>query len=491
LLFSSPLFLFLFLPLVIAVYWFLIAKGWPYASKCCVICASLVFYAWSAADYLPVLIVSILLNYLFGAAINGSTKKRDGAPGLRKAILVAGVAGNVALLGYFKYSLFFIEGINYVAGTHLSVAAGGLPLGISFFTFTQIAYLVDVYKEPDTESNPLDYSLFISFFPRISSGPIVRYKEIAGQLATAIRRVNYAPLAAGLFLFSIGLFKKVVLAAPCAEWADNGFNSAQTLGLAEAWITSLSYSLQLYFDFSGYTDMALGAALMFSIKLPVNFNSPYRATSIQDFWGRWHMTLGRFLRDYIYIPLGGSRFGELRTFRNLLVTFLICGLWHGSGGLFVFWGLLHGVALVVHRLWKKTHLRMNAFAAWCITFGFINTSWVFFRAKSWANAVDVIKGMAGLHGIKLPASWAGSLSFLSGKVAFTRDWLEATQGSDESILVVAALLLATIVGQTSSQMAQNVRPRTVMAMLTGIMLFVSFIYIFSIDRQTPFIYFRF
>jgi alginate O-acetyltransferase complex protein AlgI len=333
LLFSSPLFLFLFLPLIVAVYWFLIAKGWPYASKCWVICASLLFYAWSAADYLPVLIVSILLNYLIGAAIKGSAKKRDGGRALRKAILVAGVAGNVLLLGYFKYSLFLIEGINYVVGTQLSVAARGLPLGISFFTFTQIAYLVDVYREPDTESNPLDYSLFISFFPRISSGPITRYKEIAPQLATTGgRRVNYAPLAAGLFLFSIGLFKKVVLAAPCAEWADNGFSSAQTLGLVEAWITSLSYSLQLYFDFSGYTDMALGAALMFNINLPVNFNSPYRATSIQDFWGRWHITLGRFLRDYIYIPLGGSRFGELRTFRNLLATFLICGLWHGSGG---------------------------------------------------------------------------------------------------------------------------------------------------------------
>jgi alginate O-acetyltransferase complex protein AlgI len=291
---------------------------------------------------------------------------------------------------------------------------------------------------------------------------------------------------------SLGLFKKVVLATTCADWADNGFASAQSLGFVEAWVTTVSYSLQLYFDFSGYTDMALGAALMCNIRLPINFNAPYRAISIQDFWSRWHMTLSRFLRDYLYIPLGGNRFGELKTMGNILITFLLCGLWHGAGGLFVFWGLLHGVGLIIYRLWRKTNLRMNAVVAWAITFGFINAAWVFFRAQNWGSAMDVLKGMAGLHGIKLPPSWSAPLAFMSTHVTFTGDWLKATQGSDESIFVVAGLLLIAVLGGTSDKIAQSFRrPRTAAALLTGFMLFVSFIYMLSTEKATPFIYFRF
>ena len=227
------------------------------------------------------------------------------------------------------------------------------------------------------------------------------------------RVINYKNIALGLFIFSIGLFKKVVIADSFAVWATNGFDKAAVLNLFEAWATSLSYTFQLYFDFSGYCDMAIGAALLFNIKLPINFNSPYKALNIQDFWRRWHITLSRFLRDYIYIPLGGNRKGRLRTYANLMATFIIGGIWHGAGWTFVFWGFLHGVALVIHRIWSELGFKMNKFLAWFITFNFINITWVFFRAKEWDDALKVLKGMFGLSGIVLPNFLEAKLVFLS------------------------------------------------------------------------------
>jgi D-alanyl-lipoteichoic acid acyltransferase DltB (MBOAT superfamily) len=211
--------------------------------------------------------------------------------------------------------------------------------------------------------------------------------------------INYRNVAVGLFIFSIGLFKKVVIADTFAVWANAGFDTATTLNLIEAWATSLSYTFQLYFDFSGYTDMAIGVSLMFNVKLPINFNSPYKALNIQDFWRRWHMTLSRFLRDYIYIPLGGNKKSPSRTYVNLLVTFVIGGLWHGAGWTFIFWGFLHGMALIIHRVWSTLGFKMWSWLAWFITFNFVNVAWVFFRAKEWDDAVRVLKGMIGVCGL--------------------------------------------------------------------------------------------
>jgi alginate O-acetyltransferase complex protein AlgI len=471
----------------------LMRRGWPSTAKWCLICASLLFYAWSAPHHLLVLTGSIVGNYLIGAAVRGAAGRHGGGHRAGKAVLIAGVTGNVLLLVYFKYANFLMEIVSYVIGTHFSLAATVAPLGVSFFTFTQIAYLVDVYRQPDARTSPLDYCLLIAFFPRVLSGPITRYSEMIMPAfpRTDERRVDYAPLTEGVFLFSLGLFKKVVLATLVGEWADNGFASAHELGLVEAWVTTVSYSLQLYFDFSGYTDMALGAALMFNVRLPINFRAPYRATSIQDFWTRWHMTLSRFLRDYLYIPLGGSRVGELRTIRNILITFLLCGLWHGAGGLFVLWGLLHGLGLTINRVWRKTNFRMNALVAWIITFGFVNAAWVFFRAQNWGSAMEVFKGMAGLHGIKLPASWGTPLAFMSSQVTFTDGWLKATQGSDESVFLVAGLLVIAVFGGTSDEIVHAVRRPMSMALFSGFILFISLIYMLSMDKQTPFIYFRF
>ena len=280
---------------------------------------------------------------------------------------------------------------------------------------------MDSYRGETREYDFLNYALFVTFFPQLIAGPIVHHAEMMPQFASKWNAVkNYRHIATGLFIFSLGLFKKVAIADTFAQWATAGFDTAPVLTFFEAWATSLSYTFQLYFDFSGYTDMAIGAALLFNIKLPFNFNSPYKALDVQDFWRRWHITLSRFLRDYIYIPLGGNRGGSSRTYTNLLITFLLGGIWHGAGWTFVFWGLLHGVALVAHRFWNRAGFAMPTLLAWFTTFLFINTSWVFFRAVEWHDAIKVLKGMLGLSGVVLTprlenyfhtfSSW-GSVSF--------------------------------------------------------------------------------
>ncbi|MGB6019807.1 MAG: MBOAT family O-acyltransferase, partial [Sulfurimonadaceae bacterium] len=300
---------------------------------------------------------------------------------------------------------------------------------ISFFTFQQIAYLVDSYRGETAEYDFLNYALFVTFFPQLIAGPIVHHAEMMPQFASKWNLVkNYKNIATGLFIFSIGLFKKVVIADTFAKWATAGFDHAETLNLLEAWATSLSYTFQLYFDFSGYTDMAIGAALLFNIKLPINFNSPYKALDIQDFWRRWHITLSRFLRDYIYIPLGGNRKGSFRTYNNLLATFILGGIWHGAGWTFVFWGLLHGMALVVHRFWKSIGFTMPNILAWFITFNFINIAWVFFRAREWDDAIKVLTGMVSGE-LVLNYRWFDQLSFYMTKCILALGFKRSTETS--------------------------------------------------------------
>ena len=295
---------------------------------------------------------------------------------------------------------FFIENLNLVTNSNIELLHLLLPLAISFFTFQQIAYLVDSYKAETKEYDFLNYALFVTFFPQLIAGPIVHHKEMMPQFANVTNKVkNYRNIALGLFIFSIGLFKKVVLADTLAVWATAGFDTATTLNFFEAWATSLSYTFQLYFDFSGYTDMAIGIALLFNIKLPINFNSPYKALNIQDFWRRWHITLSRFLRDYIYIPLGGNKKGSFRTYNNLMATFIIGGFWHGAGWTFIFWGILHGVALSIHKIWQNLGFKMWTWLAWLITFNFVNIAWVFFRAKEWDDAIKVLVGMFKLFAL--------------------------------------------------------------------------------------------
>ena len=353
-LFNSHEFIFAFLPITFFIYFYLNHKKLTEASKGFLVFSSLVFYSWWNIAYLPLILISMLFNYVIGNTLSKDVSKKGlNRSFSKKSVLTFGIICNLALLGYFKYADFFIENFNFVANSNIELLHLALPLAISFFTFQQIAYLVDSYKKETHEYDFINYAIFVTFFPQLIAGPIVHHKEMMPQFSYARNKIkNYKNIILGLFIFSMGLFKKVVIADTFAIWAIDGFDIAETLTFAQAWLTSLSYTFQLYFDFSGYTDMAIGAALLFNIKIPINFNSPYKALSIQDFWRRWHMTLSRFMRDYIYIPLGGNKRGNSKAYMNVFLVALISGLWHGAGWTFIIWGAMHGFALLIHKAWS-------------------------------------------------------------------------------------------------------------------------------------------
>ena len=494
-LFNSYIFIFAFLPITFFIYFYLNKKRLTEASKGFLVFSSLFFYSWWNIIYLPIILSSILFNYLVGSILS---KSSEGAKKFRKkSILLFGIILNILLLMYFKYSDFFIENINFIANTQIDLLKLTLPLAISFFTFQQIAYLVDSYRGETKEYDFLNYSLFVTFFPQLIAGPIVHHKEMMSQFTTKKNKIiNYTNIALGLFIFSIGLFKKVVIADTFAVWATAGFDTIATLNLIEAWATSLSYTFQLYFDFSGYADMAIGAALLFNIKLPINFNSPYKALNIQDFWKRWHITLSRFLRDYIYIPLGGNRKGNIRTYNNLLATFIIGGIWHGAGWTFVFWGLLHGLALVIHRLWQSLNYKMNSILAWFITFNFINIAWVFFRARNWDDAIKVLSSMFDFNNIVLSERLTKKLGFLSEYgIIFSNVTEHIGDGSKVLNWIIGAFILLLIFKNSNQKIVSstltNIHSLTIMHAMYFAILFMFSILYMSMSSYTEFIYFNF
>jgi D-alanyl-lipoteichoic acid acyltransferase DltB (MBOAT superfamily) len=483
-LFNSYEFIFIFLPLTWFIYFYLNSRRLTELSKGFLVFASLFFYSWWNIAYLPLILISMLFNYTIGSSLAKNSKSI-----YRKKILTAGIIANLSLLGYFKYADFFIENINAISNSNIELLHLALPLAISFFTFQQISYLVDSYRQETKEYDFLNYALFVTFFPQLIAGPIVHHKEMMPQFATVKNKVkNYNNIAMGLFIFSMGLFKKVVIADTFAVWATNGFDVAQKLNLIEAWITSLSYTFQLYFDFSGYTDMAIGAALLFNIKLPINFNSPYKALDIQDFWRRWHMTLSRFLRDYIYIPLGGNRKGKYRTYTNLMATFILGGLWHGAGWTFVFWGFLHGLALVIHRVWNELGFKMNKILAWFITFNFINISWVFFRAKEWDDALKVLGSMFSLDYVVLPSALASKLSFLDNYGVGFGYWLDHIQGTIWTMVWLVSIFAITIYSKNSIEQLYNLKLNYKNSLFMAFLLSMG---ILSLSKVSEFLYFNF
>ncbi|ANE46851.1 acetyltransferase [Paenibacillus swuensis] len=481
-LFNSYPFLFMFLPLTLIVYFLLNRFNYYNASRLWLAVASLFFYSYWDVHYLPLMMGSIVFNFLIGSSLT-KTSEKPNAP--RKGILIFGIIANVSLLIYYKYADFFITNINNATGSEIALLKLVLPLGISFFTFTQIAYLVDAFRNQVKEYNFVNYVLFVTFFPHLIAGPILHHKEMMPQFADKEnKRFNYTNVAAGVFIFVLGLFKKVVIADSFAPIATQGFNGAASLGFIESWVTSLSYTLQLYFDFSGYSDMAIGIALLFNVVLPINFDSPYKALSIQDFWRRWHMTLSRFLRDYIYIPLGGNRKGVFRTYFNLAATFIIGGIWHGAGWTFIVWGVMHGVGQVIHRLWGKLGLKMPKFVAWFITFNFINITWVFFRAENMTQAFHVLKGMFGLHGMDLPSFFATRLNLGSLKSY----GVEFVAVSPLKLLGIAAFLLVCFALKNTNELRAEMKPRWV----TAIMLAALFVYsLLNFNQISEFLYFNF
>lgn len=489
-LFNSYVFIFAFLPVTFFIYFWLNKKRLTYASKAWMVFASLFFYSWWNIIYLPLILGSILFNFTIGTIISRTPSSASKSGISSKSVLVFGIVANILLLGYFKYMDFFISNANLVLNSNIDLLHIVLPLGISFFTFTQIAYLVDAYKGEVKETDYLNYTLFVTFFPHLLAGPILHHKEMMPQFDSIKNKaLNYHNISMGLFLFSIGLFKKVIIADTFAKWANSGFDHASTLSLFEAWATSLSYTFQLYFDFSGYTDMALGVALLFNIKLPINFNSPYKALNIQDFWRRWHITLSRFLRDYIYIPLGGNKQGEFRTYSNLFAVFLIGGLWHGASWMFIAWGALHGIAIVIHRVWQQMGLGMNKLVAWFITFNFINITWVFFRANEWSDALKVLSGMAGASGIVLSDKYEKYLSFLHAYSQVTFGDIARQIGDDSEILIWLPIgFVLVLLFKNSNQKLKDFQ-LNFMTLFISIVLFVSSI--LSLSKVSEFLYFNF
>lgn len=409
-LFNSYEFLLLFLPLSLAGFFMFGHGGRRLAAIVWLALVSLFFYAWWNPVYVGLLLVSIGFNYLVGRRLGVHEVQ---VPSDRTT-LIFGVVCNLALLAYYKYAGFFVANVSLISGAQWTIGEIVLPLGISFFTFTQIAYLVDAYRKEVREYHFSHYLLFVTFFPHLIAGPVLHHAEIMPQFSKpGTFRASSENFAVGLTIFFIGLFKKVMIADHLAGYATPVFAAAQAgepLSALAAWGGALAYSFQIYFDFSGYSDMAIGLARMFGIVFPANFNSPYKATNIIGFWRCWHMTLSRFLRDYLYIPLGGSRCSPWRRHVNLMVTMLLGGLWHGAGWTFIIWGGLHGCYLVINHLWQTWRAgrlaavphdwsRLGRVSGLCLTFLCVVLAWVFFRAESLSAAVTMLHAMAGNNGL--------------------------------------------------------------------------------------------
>ena len=410
-LFNSYLFILVFLPVTLGIYLFIIRRGWRKHSFDWLVLASLFFYGWWKWSNVPLLLGSLLFNYAVGTWLGKITPGRPA-----KVLLALGLMGNLLFLGYFKYANFFITNANALFGLGWTFTHVVLPLGISFITFQKIAYLVDSYKGLTRGYGFRDFCLFVSFFPQLIAGPIVHHSELMPQFRRKDSGPNWEDFGVGVTLFVIGLGKKVLVADPFALYANPVFSSAGRGAVptfAAAWIGTLAYTMQIYFDFSGYTDMAIGLGRLFGIRLPLNFNSPYKATNIADFWRRWHMTLSRFLRDYLYIPLGGNRKGPRRRYVNLMITMLLGGLWHGAGWTFVVWGALHGLYLSVFHGWhewgqrtgrlRSTPSTGGIWAGRVATFVAVIVAWVFFRADNFHAATRMLAAMAGIHGFSFNA----------------------------------------------------------------------------------------
>ena len=408
-LFNSATFIFVYLPLTLAGF-FLIARRSAQAAAAWLAFASLAFYAYWDWRYVFLLLASIAFNYSMGMAI----ARAQGAQ--RTWRFAFAIAANLLVLGYFKYSAMAVETVNAALDASFVVPAIVLPLGISFFTFTQIAYLADVRAAKAREPRFVHYALFVTYFPHLIAGPVLHHKEMMPQFASPrTYRPQRNALLLGTAIFVIGLAKKVLIADNLAPYAAPVFADATHPTLFFAWAAVLAYAFQIYFDFSGYSDMAIGLSRMFGIKLPLNFDSPYKSRNIVEFWRRWHMTLSRFLRDYLYVPLGGNRHGPARRYANLMATMLLGGLWHGAGWSFLVWGGLHGLYLCINHLWQRyvppsdSPSRSARFASVALTFFVVTIAWVFFRAPTFTVARDVLGGMFGVHGVALPEALAGAV----------------------------------------------------------------------------------
>jgi D-alanyl-lipoteichoic acid acyltransferase DltB (MBOAT superfamily) len=513
-LFNSYAFLLAYLPVTLLGF-FIFGRSGKQAGAAWLAACSLFFYAWWDYRYLALLLASICANYLAGGFIARRAGSAEGRRALTLAVIV-----NLALLGYYKYADFFLSSANALLGTDRPILGIVLPIGISFFTFTQIAFLADAYAGKVTEYRFIYYVLFVTYFPHLIAGPVLHHKEMMPQFD---EDKNYRPHAAnfaiGLTIFAIGLAKKVLIADTLAGYAAPVFApDADAPTLLNAWGGALAYTFQLYFDFSGYSDMAIGLSRMFGVRLPLNFNSPYKSRNITEFWRRWHMTLSRFLRDYLYIPLGGNRHGRLRRHLNLLTTMVLGGLWHGAGWNFVIWGALHGGFLVINHAWQDACRRLpvrlpaglGRVLGVTLTFVCVVIAWVYFRAPDLATANRVLAGMLGQFGTSLPEpilsrlgplkAVADSLGIgvsLGGGAAFVETWVWIAVGA---LVAFLAPNTQEIMGRFDPALPEDSRrPQAVArrlawqptrrhALVTGLLFAIG---VLALSRPTEFLYFQF
>lgn len=508
-LFNSYIFLFVFLPVCLACFWSLRKRKQNLAILFLAL-TSLAFYAWWSIQALPILTLSIAVNYQFGCAL--SYNARRGAK--NNAVLVAAIGANLLALGYFKYTAFILESWNILADSWaLSTFQAPqivLPIGISFFTFTQIAYLVDCHRGTVRERSIVHYTLFVSYFPHILAGPVLHHAQLMPQFRNSSSApINAQSLAFGILSFTIGLAKKLLLADPLGKYADalaNGAAANDVPMLLMSWTGALAYAFQIYYDFSGYSDMAIGVSSMLGITLPMNFNSPYKAWNIIEFWRRWHISLSTFLRDYLYIPLGGNRFGAQRRYTNVMITMLLGGLWHGANWTFVVWGGAHGLFLLLNHAWRASPLgqltRDGKLKGLCMAFTFLCVciAWVPFRAENMLTAGKVLSGMFGANGMSLPPSLADypALAALAGSlgVTFSQHVSNAPSPELAPLLLLAAGAIAfftpashVVAARLATEPEPGLRRRMAAAYaLAGLLLFVC---ILRLDRESPFLYFQF
>uniref|UniRef100_S0DE35 Putative acyltransferase n=1 Tax=termite gut metagenome TaxID=433724 RepID=S0DE35_9ZZZZ len=487
-LFNTYIFVLLFLPLSLAGYYLLNRLNIQVA-KAYLLGMSLWYYAYFNLSYLPIIVLSILINYGANRVIMKATSKR-----LRLAALVLALLINLGALFYYKYYDFFVSNINAVFGTGFLLKKLVIPLGISFFTFQQLSYVIDSYQGTVPDYNFLDYALFVTFFPQLIAGPIVTHDEIVPQFAdTTKKRIIPENFSKGLMAFSFGLAKKVLLADTFGRVVTWGWGDIAALDSTNAILVMLAYTFQIYFDFSGYCDMASGIGLMFNIEIPMNFNSPYRSVTITEFWKRWHITLTRFFTRYVYIPLGGNRKGTARTYLNIFIVFLVSGIWHGANWTFWLWGALHGLFSLLTRAAKPVVSRIPRAIGWLITFIFVNITWIYFIAPSIGAANTVIRQIfafnfgpvnpAVVEAFMLPeiSALGRLLAGLGANLLGAAPWLPMAA-------FFAFGLFAVLFMKNTNERIDSFKPGAGISVASSLLLVAS---VFSLSEVSVFLYFNF
>ena len=467
-LFNSYEFIFCYLPIVFCGYFVLAKYRYTKVATVFLMVASLSFYAYWDIHYLPLLLLSIIFNYRIGCYIERYRKK---------ILLAIGIGVNFLLLGYFKYTVFLLVSLNDILQTEFIVPNIVLPLGISFFTFTQTAYLIDAYRGETKGYSFWTYGLFVTIFPHLIAGPIIYHRDMIPQFSRLRNFViNYRNIAIGLTFFSIGLFKKTIIADGIAPWANYAFSHVAGLSFFEAWVGTIAYMLQLYFDFSGYSEMAIGLGLLFNFKFPINFYSPYKALSFIDFWRRWHITFSTYLRNYLYIPLGGNRRGKIRQFSNIFLTFLLGGLWHGAGWNYILWGCMHGVFIMINHLWKAFGRPLSPFISWNLTFWTLSLTMVMFRAANVSDGIHMIKTMLQVTTI-FPS---GTYGIALGRLQF---------GNEFTVFILLGLMIFILWSKSVPELMKQFQPNLKWMLVTAILFLISLLTMSG--GVSEFLYFQF